>query len=77
MLTLGLIGLGAAVVMFASVAAPEHLDPMGMFGLPPVRAVQAGTARIVSRHVAVPTAILSRCPAAARCAEHSATLEAA
>ncbi len=81
MLTLGLIFIGTAVVMLASAAAPEHLDPMGMFGLPAVRAVQAAgqasDAPMVSRHVARPTAILSPRAAGARCAQYSAAREAA
>jgi hypothetical protein len=77
MLTLGLMVIGVAVVMLASLAAPEHLDPMGMFGLPPVSAVQADAAPIVSSRMAWPTAVLSLRGAGARCAEHVATRQAA
>ncbi len=77
MLTLGLMVIGAAVVMLSSFVAAEHVDPMGMFGLPPVRAVRTDAARVASCRAARPTAILSRREAGARCLEHTAAREAA
>jgi hypothetical protein len=37
--TLGLILIGAAVVLFGSMFNPRQADPMGMFGLPSVCAI--------------------------------------
>lgn len=76
MLTLSLMVIGTAVVLFSSLAKPEHVDPMGIFGLPPVRAVRIG-ARLVSGRAARPTAMLSRGKAGARCAPHTAVRKAA
>jgi hypothetical protein len=39
MATLGLILVGAAVVLFGSMFNPRQADPMGMFGLPSVCAI--------------------------------------
>ncbi len=39
MFTLGLILVGAAVVLFGSIFNPRRADPMGMFGLPSVCAI--------------------------------------
>jgi hypothetical protein len=39
MATLGLILVGAAVVLFGSMFNPREADPMGMFGLPSVCAI--------------------------------------
>jgi len=39
MATVGLILVGAAVVLFGSIFNPHEADPMGMFGLPPVSAI--------------------------------------
>lgn len=70
MLTLGLIVIGAALVVAASTMAPRHLDPMGMFGLAPVRAIQLDKICTPKYKAARRTAILSQC-AAWRCAEHA------
>ena len=41
MFTLSLILIGAAVVLFGSMFNPREADPLGMFGLPSVRAMNA------------------------------------
>ncbi len=76
MLTLGLTVIGAALVMFSALAKPEHIDPMGMFGLPPVRAARIG-ARLASCRAARSTARLSRRDAGWQCGLRSAAREAA
>jgi hypothetical protein len=58
--TLGLILVGAAVVLFGSIFNPRQSDPMGMFGLPSVCAIAcrpvsvkdraANPIKMVSRH---------------------------
>jgi hypothetical protein len=77
MLTLGLTVIGAAVAMLSSLVAPEHVDPMGMFGLPPAHAFRSDAVRTVRCPVARPSAIPSRCDAGVRHEQHTTTREAA
>ena len=60
MITLGLIFVGAAVVLLESMLKPQQVDPMGMFGLPSVCAVASQRMKVKSR-AARPLAIESRC----------------
>ena len=46
MFTLSLILIGAAVVLFGSMFNPREADPMGMFGLPSVRAMTCGSVKV-------------------------------
>ena len=66
MLTLGLMVIGTALVVVASTLTPRHIDPMGMFGLPPVRAVQVGKMRTANCKAARRTATVSQCAASGR-----------
>ena len=59
MFTLGLILIGAAVVLFGSMFNPREADPMGMFGLPSVRAMTCGSVK-VSNRATCPVEIVSR-----------------
>lgn len=74
MLTLALILMGAAAVLLNSLLAPGRADPMGIFGLPPVRALSAPRVKAVavSCRTVRPTAILSRSEAVPRCAHREA-----
>ena len=49
MITLGLIFVGAAVVLLGSMLQPRQVDPMGMFGLPSVCAVESQQVNVNSR----------------------------
>jgi hypothetical protein len=49
MATVGLILVGAAVVLFGSIFNPREADPMGMFGLPPVSAMTCRPVNVNSR----------------------------
>ncbi len=60
MATLGLILVGAAVVVFGSILHPRQADPMGMFGLPSVCAVAMRPLSVNSRATR-PSEIASRC----------------
>jgi hypothetical protein len=60
MITLGLIFVGAAVVLLGSMLKPSQVDPMGMFGLPSVCAVAYQQVNVNSR-ASRPIAIESRC----------------
>ena len=60
MATVGLILVGAAVVLFGSIFNPREADPMGMFGLPSVCAIACRTVKVNSRATR-PIEIVSRC----------------
>jgi hypothetical protein len=49
MVTLGLILVGAAVVLFGSIFDPRRSDPMGMFGLPSVCTIACRPASVKNR----------------------------
>jgi hypothetical protein len=49
MFTLGLILVGAAVVLFGSIFDPRRSDPMGMFGLPSVCAIACRPVSVKNR----------------------------
>ena len=59
MFTLGLILVGAAVVLFGSVFDPRRSDPMGMFGLPSVCAIACRPVSVKNRTTR-PIEIVSR-----------------
>jgi hypothetical protein len=59
MITLGLVFVGAAIVLLGSMLQPRQVDPMGMFGLPSVCAVESQRVNVNSR-AARPIAIESR-----------------
>ena len=59
MFTLGLILVGAAVVLLGSIFNPRQADPMGMFGLPSVRAIACRPVNVKSRATR-PIEIVSR-----------------
>jgi hypothetical protein len=59
MATLGLILVGAAVVLFGSIFNPRRADPMGMFGLPSVCAIACRPVSVKSRATR-PSEIASR-----------------
>jgi len=59
MATVGLILVGAAVVLFGSIFNPREADPMGMFGLPPVCAIEYRRMNVNSRATG-PIEIVSR-----------------
>jgi hypothetical protein len=59
MATVGLILGGAAVVLFGSMFNQRHADPMGMFGLPSVRAI-ASPLKSVKNRATRPIEIVSR-----------------
>ena len=60
MATVGLILVGAAVVLFGSIFDPRQADPMGMFGLPSVCAIACRPVNVNSRATR-PIEIVSRC----------------
>jgi hypothetical protein len=51
MITLGLIFVGAVIVLLGSMLNPQQVDPMGMFGLPSVYAVACEPVNMNSRAV--------------------------
>jgi hypothetical protein len=59
MATVGLILVGAAIVLFGSIFNPRQADPMGMFGLPSVCAIACRPVKVNSR-VTRPIKIVSR-----------------
>jgi hypothetical protein len=59
MATVGLILVGAAVVLFGSIFNPRQADPMGMFGLPSVCAMACRPMKVNSRATR-PIEIVSR-----------------
>jgi hypothetical protein len=59
MATVGLILVGAAVVLFGSIFNPHEADPMGMFGLPSVSAIACRPVNVNSRATR-PNEIVSR-----------------
>jgi len=60
MATLGLVLVGAAVVLLGSIFNPRQADPMGMFGLPSVCAIACRPESVNSR-AAGPIEIVSQC----------------
>ncbi len=59
MVTLGLILVGAVVVLLGSMFNPRQADPMGMFGLPSVCAIACRPENVRSRATR-PIEIMSR-----------------
>jgi hypothetical protein len=59
MATLGLVLVGAAVVLFGSIFNPRQADPMGMFGLPSVCTIACRPVSVNSRATR-PIEIVSR-----------------
>ena len=60
MATLGLILVGAAVVLLGSIFNPRQADPMGIFGLPSVCAIACRPMSVNGRATR-PIEIVSRC----------------
>jgi hypothetical protein len=49
MATLGLILIGAAMVLLGSIVNPRQADPMGIFGLPTVCAIACRPTKVRNR----------------------------